>query len=134
MERKSGRCDLLISIYTRKSSSIQPNSAVLLQQIQQSMTMDNAEHTVQDVYDILESYYKVARKRFVDTVCMQGSDFYLLNGPASPLRVFGTSFVSGLSAAQLDMIAGEEPSTKHLRTNLKIEMAALEEGKKLLKA
>jgi hypothetical protein len=107
---------------------------VKLPQIQQSMTMNNAEHTIQDIHDILKSYYKVARKRFVDTVCMQGSDFHLLTGPISPLRIFGTSFVSELSAAQLDIIAGEETSIKQLRKNLTDKINALEEGKKLLRA
>lgn len=36
------------------------------------------DHTVQDIHGILESYYKVARKRFVDNVCMQAVDYYLV--------------------------------------------------------
>jgi Dynamin central region/Dynamin family len=107
---------------------------VKLPQIRQSMTMNNAEHTIQDIHDILKSYYKVARKRFVDTVCMQGSDFHLLTGDVSPLRIFGTSFVSDLSPAQLDIIAGEEASIKQLRKSLTNEINALEEGKKILRA
>jgi hypothetical protein len=110
------------------------NQVVRLDRIKQSMAIDNSEHTIQDIHDILESYYEVARKRFVDTVCMQGVDFYLLTGPTSPLRIFETSFVSELSAAQLDLIAGEDISTKQLRKNLKNEIDALEKGKKLLRA
>jgi hypothetical protein len=110
------------------------NKLVRLDQIKQAMTMDNAEYTIQDIHDILESYYKIARKRFVDTVCMQGSDFHLLAGPTSPLRIFGTAFVSELSAAQLDLIAGEDIPTKQLRKNLKNEITALEKGRKLLRA
>ncbi|KFY54488.1 hypothetical protein V496_07251 [Pseudogymnoascus sp. VKM F-4515 (FW-2607)] len=106
---------------------------VKVEQLKQSIAMDNTEHTVQDIHDILESYYKVARKRFVDTVCMQGSDFHLLTGADSPLRIFGTTFVSELSATQLDMVAGEEASTKQLRKSLTNEIFALEEGKKLLR-
>lgn len=106
---------------------------VKLDQIKQSINMDNAEHTVQDIHDILVSYYKVARKRFVDTVCMQGSDFHLLTGADSPLRIFGTAFVSELSATQLDMVAGEDASTKQLRKSLTNEIIALEKGKKLLR-
>jgi hypothetical protein len=112
----------------------QRNKLVRLDRIKQSMTVDNSEHTIQDIHDILKSYYNVARKRFVDTVCMQGSDFYLLTGPTSPLRIFGTAFVSGLSAPQLDLIAGEDISTKQLRMSLKNEIDALEKGKKLLMA
>jgi hypothetical protein len=107
---------------------------VKLPETQQSIAMNNSEHTVLDIHDILKSYYKVARKRFVDTVCMQGSDFHLLAGDVSPLRIFGTSFVSDLSAAQLDIIAGEETSIRQLRKSLTNEIHALEEGKKLLRA
>jgi hypothetical protein len=116
------------------TGSTSTDIVVKLPTIQLSMTMNNTEHTVQDIHDILKSYYKVARKRFVDTVCMQGSDFYLLTGHVSPLRIFGTSFVSELSAAQLDIIAGEEASIKQLRKSLTNEINALEEGKKLLRA
>lgn len=104
-----------------------------LDRIKQSMAMKNSEYAIQDIHDILESYYKVAKKRFVDTVCMQGSDFYLLTGPDSPLRIFGTAFVSELSPAQLDLIAGEGASVKQLRKSLKNEIASLEKGKRLLR-
>ena len=36
----------------------------------QRTPVGNMEHTVRDIHDILRSYYKVARKRFVDNVCM----------------------------------------------------------------
>ena len=104
-----------------------------LKELQQSMAMDNSEHTVLAIHDILESYYHIARNRLVDTVCMQVSDFHLLTGASSPLRVFGNSFVSSLSPAQLEIIAGEDPSTKQLRKNLTNEIATLEEGTKLLR-
>jgi len=41
--------------------------------------------------------------------------------------------MSEMSAAQLDLVAGEDASTKQLRRNLKKEIAALKESKKLLK-
>jgi len=111
----------------------QSGKVVRLDRIKQSMAMGNSEYTVQEIHDILESYYEVARKRFVDTICMQASDFHLLTGPRSPLRIFGTAFVSELSAAQLDLIAGEDVSTKQLRKSLKKEISTLEKGKKLLR-
>ncbi|KAH8803098.1 dynamin GTPase [Xylogone sp. PMI_703] len=101
---------------------------------EEARVMVKAEHTIQQLHDILKSYYEVARKRFVDTICMQGSDAYLLTGPTSPLRIFGTSFVSRLSDTQLDLIAGEDVATKQLRKSLKSEIDALKKGKKLLRA
>ncbi|KAG0645619.1 Interferon-inducible Mx [Hyphodiscus hymeniophilus] len=120
--------------YDRHGRLLAQANIVKLDQVMQSMAMGNSDHTIQDIHDILESYYKVARKRFVDTICMQGSDFHLLNGPGSPLRIFGTSFVGGLSEVQLDLIAGEDVSTRQLRKNLETEIDALEKGKKLLGA
>ena len=119
---------------TKDHTWVQSGKVFGLDRIKQSMAMDNSEYTVQDIHDILESYYEVARKRFVDTICMQAGDFHLLTGPTSPLRIFGTAFVSELSAAQLDLIAGEDVSTKQLRKSLKKEISALEKGKKLLRA
>jgi hypothetical protein len=81
---KTRRLEKLLGKYAEPSHHISngppANKLVRLDQIKQSMTMENAEYTIQDIHDILESYYKVARKRFVDTVCMQGSDFHLLTG------------------------------------------------------
>ena len=37
----------------------------------QHQHMGNEEHTIQDLHDVLESYYKVARKRFVDNLRKQ---------------------------------------------------------------
>lgn len=108
--------------------------ATQLSHIQSSMKMNNSEHTVENIHDILKAYYKIARERFVDTVCMQGSDYHLLTGDVSPLRIFGTSFVSGLSNVQLDLIAGEEVSVKQQRKSLMAEISALEKGRQLLRA
>jgi hypothetical protein len=137
-KRKTSRLEKLLEKHAEISHSsngwAQPGKVVKLGQISKTMAMDNTEHTIQDIHDILDSYYKVARKRFVDTVCMQGSDFHLLTGVDSPLRIFGTAFVSELSVAQLDIIAGEDISVKQLRKNLKNEITALEKGAKLLRA
>ncbi|PYH80583.1 dynamin [Aspergillus uvarum CBS 121591] len=71
---------------------------------------NNLQHTVEDIHDILKSYYKVARKRFIDNVCMQAADFYLVTGPEAPLNLFSPSWVYTLSPEQLENIAGEEAS------------------------
>lgn len=64
------------------------------------------EETVQDIHNILKSYYKVARKRFIDNMCMQAADYYLVTGPAAPMKLFSPSWVYNLSREQLDQIAG----------------------------
>lgn len=92
----------------------------------------NLEHTVCDLHDILKSYYKVARKRFVDVVCMQAADFHLVTGPDTPIKVFSPAFVSELTEKQLDSIAGEDAANKRKRAELMREIESLENGRKLL--
>ena len=92
----------------------------------------NLEHTVCDLHDILKSYYKVARKRFVDSVCMQAADFHLVTGPDTPVRVFSPKFVSKLSTEQLETIAGEDISRKRKRAELEREIKSLEKARKFL--
>jgi hypothetical protein len=99
---------------------------------QPSNRLTNSKYTVCDLHDILESYYKVARKRFVDNICMQAGDRFLVTGPDAPTKVFSPSFVSGLTDEQLDTIAGESAATRRKRGELTREIASLEKGKKLL--
>ncbi|KAG8167920.1 hypothetical protein KVR01_003609 [Diaporthe batatas] len=86
----------------------------------------NPEQVREYLHDILESYYKVSVKRFVDTICQQVIDHFLLNGKDSPLHVFGTDLVFDLSADTLEMVAGEDHATKQERESLRIEMERLE--------
>jgi hypothetical protein len=94
--------------------------------------MSNVELVVQEIHDILKSYYKVARERFADNLCMQAADYYLVTGPCSPLKLFGTTFVSGLSEEQLMDIAGEDAALRRKRAALTKEIADLEAGRKVI--
>lgn len=100
--------------------------------IRGTTTSSNLEHTICDIHDILKSYYKVARKRFVDNVMMQAAAFHLVTGPDSPIKVFTPGFVSDLTTEQLEAIAGEDAITKRKRAELKREIESLEKGKKML--
>ena len=94
-------------------------------------TGSNLKHTVDDLHDILCSYYKVARKRFVDIVCMQAVDFFLITGHDAPIKVFSPQFVSELTNEQLESIAGEDLVSKRKREDLKRKIENLEAGKKI---
>jgi len=107
--------------------------AVRLDDIASNYPMSNTEHTVLEIHDILRSYYKVARKRFVDNLCMQAADFHLVTGPDSPLKLFSPRFVSELSEEQLEDIAGEDAALKRRRAALNKAIKNLEEGKKILR-
>ena len=94
--------------------------------------MSNVNHVVQEVHDILESYYEVALKRFTDNLCMQAADYHLVTGPHSPLRLFSPSFVAELSDDKLMEIAGEDAALRRKRAALMKKIAGLEAGKKVL--
>ena len=94
--------------------------------------LSNVEHIVRDIHDILGSYYKVARKRFVDNLQMQAVHHHLVKGSTTPLKLFSPSFVSGLSAEQLEEIAGEDAALRRHCTTLTKEIEDLEAGKKIL--
>jgi hypothetical protein len=94
--------------------------------------MSNEDHTVQDIHDILESYCKVARKRFVDNVCMQAVDHCLLTGPGAPMKLISATWVNELSNKELEQIAGEDMGSKRRRQLLQKEIASLEEASKAL--
>ncbi|KAH6632587.1 hypothetical protein F5144DRAFT_593312 [Chaetomium tenue] len=90
-----------------------------------------ADQTKEDVHDILESYYKVSRKRVVDTICQQAIDHFLLDGSDSPLKVPNPELISKMSDTQLDMIAGEDINTKRERERLGSEIQGLEAAMKV---
>lgn len=94
--------------------------------------MSNKKYVVLTIHDILKSYYKVARKRFVDNVCIQAADHFLLTGTKGPLTLFSSSYVANLTEDQLETIAGEDASLKRKRKQLNKEISDLEAGRKIL--
>ena len=97
-------------------------------------TGSDVKHTVDDLHDIVHSYYKVARKRFVDNVCMQAADYHLVTGHDAPIKVFSPTFVSELTDEQLEAIAGEDLVSRRKREELKRKIENLETGKKIAMA
>jgi hypothetical protein len=117
----------------RDASGQEINGTVVrLEDVMLSGPMGDIEHAVNDIYCILKAYYEIARRRYVDAICTQGTDYHLLNGKNSPLRIFSPLFVASLTPEQLEEIAGEDASSKERRESLKREMDSLEEGKRLL--
>ena len=94
--------------------------------------MGNEAHTVQNIHDILQSYYKVARERFVGNVCMQAADYHLVTSPETLIGLFSSSFVRSLSKEQLEDIAGEEGAVKPKWHQLSKKIRDLQEAKKIL--
>lgn len=103
--------------------------------IKAGLTVDksNPQQVREYLHDILQSYYEVSAKRFVDVVCQQVIDHFLLNGKGSPLHVFSTELVFDLNADTLDMIAGEDQVTKQERESLAREIDNLQAAMKVLR-
>jgi hypothetical protein len=94
--------------------------------------MSNDDHTIQDLHDTLKSYYKVVRKRFVDAVCLQAVDHFLVSGKTSPLRIFSPHFIGNISGSELHQIAGDEAETIKRRNMLETVLGSLKAGEKIL--
>ncbi|GJN79092.1 hypothetical protein PLIIFM63780_002605 [Purpureocillium lilacinum] len=95
---------------------------------------DNEEQVCEDVLDTFTSYYKVARKRFVDVVYQQAIWHYLLADPEGPLKVFDTDMVIRLTDEQLEEIAGEDEESKQQRATLSREVESLKAALKVLRS
>jgi hypothetical protein len=98
-----------------------------------SIDRSNPEQVREYLHDTLQSYYTVSAKRFIDVVCQQVIDHFLLSGRDSPLHVFSTDLVFGLSASELEMIAGEDQITKQERERLKREIESLQAAMQVLR-
>lgn len=107
-------------------------SVIRLTDAKRTHSMSNLQHIVQDIHDILQSYYKVALKRFVDNVVKQATDHFLVTGPSTPLNLFSPRFVSTLLPEELEHVAGEAPRTKRERAQLGKQIASLTEARKIL--
>ncbi|OQN95383.1 hypothetical protein B0A48_18618 [Cryoendolithus antarcticus] len=99
---------------------------------QTTRSMSNEDYVMQDIHDILQSYYKVSRKTFVDSVCKQAVLHHLLQCEESPLALFSPIFVSQLSMTELEELAGEAPALKRSRSQLTKEMTSLLAAMKIL--
>ncbi|KAH7134555.1 dynamin family protein [Dactylonectria estremocensis] len=119
---------------TQTGNSSEERPWVMLKDVQSTVSnRSNAEHTVEDIYDILQAYYKVARKRFVDNVYHQAVDHCLLSGPNNPLGLFCEQWVLQLDTEKLNTIAGESRMVREQRNRLEKTRQDLEEAVKILR-
>lgn len=108
-------------------------TVVRLEHAQQPVrSMSNEQHVVQDIHDILKSYYKVCRKTFVDNICKQAVIYHLLEAADGPLALFSPIYVSQLSPEVLENLVGEAPALKRSRARLTKEVASLAKAVKIM--
>ena len=94
--------------------------------------MSNADHAIQDLHDILHSYYKVALKRFIDSLRMQAADYFLITGSKTSLTLFSPALVAEMTPGQLEEVAEKDLIIKRRRLQLEKEQRDLEDDKKIL--
>ncbi|KAJ3568228.1 hypothetical protein NPX13_g6495 [Xylaria arbuscula] len=121
--------DLHVSFFPKDKLLHIPESS--LQKL--AANKSNSEHVCEYMHDVLYSYYKVSRKRFVDVVCQQAVNYYLLAAEDSPLKIFNTQMVLHLNEDQLDTIAGEDLHIRQRREKLARDIANFEAALKVLK-
>lgn len=92
------------------------------------------EARCRDIHDVLFTFYKIARSRFVDVLCQQVIDHFLLHASDGPLAVLSDQVVLAASPDQLETIAGEDMATRGKRETLTREIDRLGEALKILKA
>lgn len=63
---------------------------------------------------------------------MQGTDYYLITGPDTPLRVLSSEFVVDLSVEQLEAVAGEDTTSIRRRKAIEREIESLTEDRRIL--
>ncbi|KAH8661179.1 hypothetical protein BGZ61DRAFT_539849 [Ilyonectria robusta] len=132
-EKRPVRITEALKGQARRESTKWGKLVVELNSIQSTMSnMSNAEHTAEDIHDILHAYYKVACKRFIDNVYHQAVDHCLLSGPMSPLALFPEQWVLQLDIDKLTAIAGEARITRDNRERLEKTIQDLEEAVKIL--
>lgn len=91
------------------------------------------EHARDEVHDALQSYYNVSCKRFVDVVCQQAVNHFLLIRKSSPLHIFSNEWVNRMTTDQLDAIAGEDSANRQQRKQLMRDIDRLDAAMKVLR-
>jgi hypothetical protein len=94
---------------------------------------DSLISTRQAIHDVLQTFYENARGRFVDVVCQQVIDHFLLHAPDGPLCVFSQDVVIHMTADQLDTIAGEDTLSRDRREKLTHDISKMKQGLKVLR-
>jgi len=88
------------------------------------------EQAVLEIYDYLKSYYKAARTRFIDCVCLQVIERHFL-GEGGSVQVFSPTLVGKMSPEVLQSLAGEELTVVNERRRLAEKLERLEKARSI---
>lgn len=97
----------------------------LKQALRKLLALSNSiEGTGCDIHDGLRAYYEIAQPWFVDEVCRQSVDHFLLLGPGSPLTVLCERLILGMTPEELEEVAGEDSESRDRRESLATRQGA----------
>lgn len=88
------------------------------------------EQGVLEIYDYLKSYYKAARTRFIDCVCLQVVERHFL-GIGGTVQIFSPALVARMSSETLQTLAGEELTVVNERRRLTERLERLEKARRI---
>ncbi|KAF4547379.1 Dynamin central region-containing protein 1 [Elsinoe fawcettii] len=95
--------------------------------------LSNEEQAVYDIHDTLKAYYRVAIKRFIDTVIIQVSERTYVS-EAGPLRSFTPESVLDWEEDELSSTVGETFAMTNARTDVLQRLQRLESALRLAEA
>ena len=107
VDRQSRQERLRSQLSERSFSDCSHGSVVRVEDLVQNHPLGNDDHIILEMHDILKSYYKLSRKRFVDNVRMQVVDHFLVTGPDTPMKLLSPKFAAAMTSQQLEDVAGE---------------------------
>jgi hypothetical protein len=100
---------------------------VNLKAIANAAHLSNEDQAVNDIHDILKSYYQVAMKRFMDNVVLQVVERIYL-GDDGPVKAVSPEYVGTLSETDLSDIAAESYATSSARMDIGYRLERLEKA------
>lgn len=92
----------------------------------------NDDQFIEAMHDSLKSYYKVARKRYVDAILNQAIGHYLISSSKAPLWLFSPEFVSTLSDEELSKLVADPAAKQERRRTLAADISRFERGAEII--
>lgn len=102
-----------------------PNAAELLRNLTAATEPNMDDHASMTAIDVMEVYYKVAMKKFVDDVCVLAVERCLVDRLPG---IFSADVICDMADGDVSELAAESPEATAQRRFLTEKLSALEEG------
>jgi hypothetical protein len=123
----AARQDRVISRLKKMGLSDDTHHKVTLSQIERVTHLSNEDQAMYDIHDILKAYYKVALKRFTDSVVLQVIERCYF-GSDGPVMLISPEYIGEFSDQDLDEVARETYETARARNDNDTRLQRLEQA------